>query len=220
MRLALVLAVVLGMVSVIDKKISPVVQNVAGYHLRVFAAKTINEAVTEELEREDVSYSSLVTISRDKDGMVTDIQTDVLRINRLQAGIIEKITQTLDEPESQELNIAAGSLTGMQALAGRGPMMGFQVTPLGAVETRIENQFESAGINQTLHRIILVVTMDAVASNSLCRVPAQVVASVCIAETVIVGEIPHSYTNVENASRDSERRGRQKMYQGAAGQKN
>ena len=221
-RLALVLAVAVGLVSVMDEKLSPVVQNVAGYRLRVFATKTINDAVTEELEREDISYASLVTISRDKDGAVTDIQTDVLRVNRLQAGVTEKIVQTLDEPQSRELSIALGSLTGLQMLAGRGPMVRFHITPLGAVETRIENQFESAGINQTLHRIMLVVTMDAAASNSLCRVPAQVVTSVCIAETVIVGEIPQAYTNVEGADRDDlfDHRAGQEMYQGRVSQQN
>lgn len=196
-RIALLLAVMIGFVIILDHKISPLVQNAAGYQLRVFAAKTINESITEELEREDITYSSLVHISRDSSGMVTDIQTDVLRINRLQARITEKVLETLKDPKSQELKIAVGSLSGIQMLAGKGPAMSFQILPMGMVETKIENQFQSAGINQTLHRIMLVVTVDATASNNLYTIPAEVVTSVCIGETVIVGAIPKAYVQSE-----------------------
>lgn len=198
-RIALLLAVIIGFVIMLDHRISPVVQNAAGYQLRVFAVKTINEAITEELEREDITYSSLVRISRDSSGMVTDIQTDVLRINRLQANITEKVLETLKAPESQEMKIAAGSLSGVQMLTGKGPMISFKIAPMGIVKTEIENQFQSAGINQTLHRIMLEVTVDATASNNLYTVPAEVVTSVCIGETVIVGEIPKAYVKAENA---------------------
>ena len=65
---------------------------------------------------------------------------------------------------------------------------------VGSSSARFENQFESAGINQTKHRIVL--RIDVYVSVLLPGYSAvtQVSNEITVAETVIVGEVPDTYT--------------------------
>ena len=70
--------------------------------------------------------------------------------------------------------------------------------PIGAVSTYFETEFETAGINQTRHKIFL--TLET--SVSLI-VPAdsrmvQVTSTVPIAESIIVGQVPDSFVDVSD----------------------
>ena len=62
------------------------------------------------------------------------------------------------------------------------------------MHTEVENRFESAGINQTRHRILLRVTAKMTVLIAGYAAPASVSTEVCVAETVIVGSVPENYT--------------------------
>ena len=55
----------------------------------------------------------------------------------------------IDQVSARELSIPVGSLTGSPLLAGRGPRISVRMESVGSSAARFENQFESAGINQT-----------------------------------------------------------------------
>ena len=79
-----------------------------------------------------------------------------------------------------------------------GSRIGVQIVPIGAVSTYFETEFETAGINQTRHKIFL--TLET--SVSLI-VPAdsrmvQVTSTVPIAASIIVGHVPDSFVDVSD----------------------
>ena len=53
--------------------------------------------------------------------------------------------------------------------------------------------FESAGINQTRHRIYLNVQASAHAYMGLCHLNESVDETIILVETIIVGEVPQTY---------------------------
>ena len=63
---------------------------------------------------------------------------------------------------------------GGQILSGRGPEVEFRVIPAGYVHTEIYNQFQSAGINQTLHQIMLKVDATVSAVMPIYTVTTEV----------------------------------------------
>ncbi|MBR5485923.1 MAG: sporulation protein YunB [Oscillospiraceae bacterium] len=186
-------------------RMNPIVENIVSYRLRTTAVKMINETVLDEMKNYSSEHFSFVNVGRDTQGNITDIQTNTLQLNRLQAAAAVKIADKLEQKEMNSLAVTAGSLTGVHLLAGRGPMITFCVIPFGGVETRLESRFKSVGVNQTLHRMIMTVTVEMAASNILCSIPVLVQTDVCLGETVIVGNIPQAYTNIGNSqSEDAE----------------
>ena len=91
--------------------------------------------------------------------------------NRLQSAVLADVLQRLSEVSTRELAIPLGSLTGSPLLAGRGPLLHIKMQSVGSSSAHFENAFASAGINQTRHEI-----------------------RCAVAETVIVGSVPDTYT--------------------------
>ncbi|HBR30977.1 MAG TPA: sporulation protein YunB, partial [Clostridiales bacterium] len=63
--------------------------------------------------------------------------------------------------------------------------------PLGTVASEIRSDFKSAGINQSLHRIMLEFKICVSLLSPFASSSSEFVSSLCIAETVIVGEVPN-----------------------------
>ena len=68
---------------IIDLKTRPIVKSSLAAQADREAVKIINDIIIKELE--DVTYESLVNVSRDSENNVTSIQTDVKQINLLKA---------------------------------------------------------------------------------------------------------------------------------------
>lgn len=78
-----------------------------------------------------------------------------------------------------------------------GPNINIQVIPTGNIITEIKNEFESKGINQTVYRIYLELTSKVSIVSEYKTINEEIVNQVLLVETVIVGEVPQSYYNLE-----------------------
>ena len=65
---------------------------------------------------------------------------------------------------------------------------------IGSSSARFENAFSSAGINQTNHRIILHIDVSVSILLPGFAAATRVSNAVTVAETVIVGSVPQTYT--------------------------
>ena len=92
--------------------------------------------------------------------------------------------------EEQQIAIALGTLSGVQLLSGRGPDVHLRVEPAGYLTSEVENRFESAGINQTRHQIMLLLDMRVMAIIPGYTTSTEIHTEYCLAETVIVGTVP------------------------------
>lgn len=73
-----------------------------------------------------------------------------------------------------------------------------KVVPVGSVSSEFVTEFRTAGINQTRHKVYIRIR-----ANMRIVIPTgarevEVVAQVPVAETVIVGQVPQSYVNVDS----------------------
>lgn len=80
--------------------------------------------------------------------------------------------------------------------------MTLRLRPVGLVKTKIINQFDEAGINQTRHRIQLQVTVDMLSLLPGYRISSQAQSNIILAETIIVGLVPDAYTEVYGGTDD------------------
>ena len=61
---------------------------------------------------------------------------------------------------------------------------------------QLRNQFASAGVNQTHHQVMLDIQTHVLFITPDSYEPTEVNTSICIAETVIVGEVPQAYAGI------------------------
>ena len=179
-----------------DSLIRPIVQDIASHHAKLFAMKYINDAMMEELGRENISYGDMVTLTWKDTGEVGAIQSNMMTINYLKTHLTERIISELERKGGDSFKIPAGTLLGNQFTSGRGPLVEIKAIPVGFVQTSIKSQFVSAGINQTLHQIMLEAKIEIAVVIPGYTIKTEVLTSYCLAETVIVGSIPGSYAEI------------------------
>ena len=184
--LALTVAVVLHM--------KPVVVDLATARISNAVNRIVVAAVNDAVDSGRIDYEQLVDFDKDSDGHVTALQSNMAAFNRLQASIADDILQRMAEVSSTDLAIPIGTLTGSPLLAGRGPCLRVRMQSVGTATARFDNQFSSAGINQTRHRIILDVDVHVSILLPGLTTYTKVSNEISVAETVIVGGVPETYT--------------------------
>ncbi|WOC33528.1 MULTISPECIES: sporulation protein YunB [Caproicibacterium] len=187
--LVLVAALLLGFLG-LDISIKPYMNTVAAYEAKNYAVQTVYAAVQNELAAKSVSYEHLVNITRSSDGAVQSISSDVEAQNTLQTQLTQTVQKAIRSQSHTTVWIPAGTLTGSSLLHGRGPGLPLKITLSGAVQTQLKSTFDSAGVNQTRHRLFLQVTVSLYTYMIGKDVSQQVAVEVPVAETVIVGEVP------------------------------
>ena len=180
----------------IDFKIRPIIKTMSAYQAKVYSNKIINDAIYEELAEEKIIYSNIVNISFDENGQVSSLQTDIISLNRLRSRIVNSVIKSLHEIDHQEIRIPIGTLTGVQLLSGRGKKILFKIIPTGYIETSLSNKFDTAGINQTRHQIMLNLKLTVTAIIPGFSTTTDISSNICLAETVIVGTVPDAFTEV------------------------
>ena len=184
--LPLTVAVVLHM--------KPVVVDLATARTSNAVNRIVVAAVNDAVDSGRIDYEQLVDFDKDADGHVTALRSNMAAFNRLQASIADDILQRMAEVSSTDLAIPIGTLTGSPLLAGRGPCLRVRMQSVGTATARFDNQFSSAGINQTRHRIILDVDVHVSILLPGLTTYTKVSNEISVAETVIVGGVPETYT--------------------------
>lgn len=184
-----------------DWQIRPIIKVMSQHQAKIICTQSINEAVNQTLQEDSVSYSSLVSLSRDSQGVVSSVETNITEINRLKANIALSVLQSLRSHGVQDLSIPLGSLLDSQLFSGRGPLVPFKVVPSSSATVDINGKFTSAGINQTIHQILLTVQVDADVVLPRLTAPVSTSTTFVIAETVIVGRVPDAFTEVTGDNR-------------------
>ena len=181
----------------IDGQLRTTVTTMASHEAHTYATRAINDAVIEELSASGISYSDLVLLTSNEAGDITSIQTDMMGVNRLKSQITNRVLEAVMELQMQHITVPMGTLLGNQLTSGRGPAVTFKIVPAGFAQANIYNRFESAGINQTHHQIMLDLTITVTAFVPGYTISTDVNTNICLAETVIVGAVPENFTQVE-----------------------
>ena len=153
----------------------------------------ISQSVARCVSEQGVTYSDLVSIETDAAGNVTSLTRDLASASRLNALLVEYITEDLGQLQQEEFGIPLGTLTGWVIFSGKGPVIEVELLSAGDVTTRFRHNFEQAGINQTLHPMILDVSVTVYLLIPGETLSTQVDSEICVAETVIVGQVPETY---------------------------
>lgn len=198
--LALLLAAALLLTALAaTARMRPLLESLAVTRVSNTVNRIISEAVSEAIEHGDISYAALISLEKDNEGRITAVHSNMAAFNRLQSQILDIILAKIDQVSARELSIPIGTLTGSALLAGRGPRIRVRMESVGSSSASFANKFESAGINQTKHQIILEVEVSVAILLPGFTTATKVATGVTVAETVIVGAVPDTYTYFSTA---------------------
>ena len=191
------LMLVMCVYTVFENKLSKVIYDMSANTVKSKAGIVISSAIYDEIDKSNITYDKLVSFEKDNNGDITALKTDIIEINKLKTILSVKILNELSSMDTAELDIPIGTVIGTDLLVGKGPAINVNVVPIGSVETEIINEITSAGINQSRHQIMMKITADLTIITSMTNLTTRVVTYISIAETVIVGDVPDSYTNID-----------------------
>lgn len=196
MKLIAVGMVITGLLVLMDLSFRPIIETVNAYECHEMVSRVINDAVLAELENEGADYTKLVTLTTNADGEIISLESNVMNINKLKTRIAQRLEREIERLSEVDIQIPIGTLLGIQLLHGKGFSVGMTVQPMGFATASIISEFSEAGLNQTLHRIVIEIKadVDAIIPGFSTRVPVK--TTIVAAETVIVGRVPNAYTHV------------------------
>ena len=182
------------------RQMGPLLEQLATAKVSNAVTGIVSEAVYEAIESGELQYESLISFEKNNEGGITAVHSNMAAFNHLQAEILSTVLTRLGQVSSRDLSIPIGSLTGSALLAGRGPRITVRMESVGSSEANFHNAFTSAGINQTKHQIILTVDVDVSILLPGFTTATEVSNSFIVAETVIVGAVPETYTSFTTES--------------------
>lgn len=181
------------------KNIVPTVMDSSIAQVRAITTNAINLAATTVING-GLTYDELFEVIKDNNGKITMIQANSPRINTIAREIANLAQANLDALGTQEISISVGTFTGLALLTGFGPDVTIKIVPIGTANCDFVSYFQSAGINQTLHKIYIDVYADVNIITPIDEPTVQVKAEILVCENVIVGEVPEFYLNMSDIS--------------------
>ena len=163
------------------------------------ATEAINQAITDTLRESDGKYDHLVTLDQRGDGSVVALTTDMARVNQLKAAIVLSIGKKVEAwLSTQPVKIPLGTLIGSTIFAGKGPDVPFNISSVGSAKANFASAFTSAGINQSRHQLLVEATINISVVSPGNRFSYEISDRFVIADTVLVGNVPESYTYIDD----------------------
>ncbi len=157
----------------------------------------INKVVAEIMREGGYDGESFVSLEKNDRGEVTAISSNMARINALSATILDRVVGATDN-RTLTVEIPLGNLSGISLLMGRGPAVPVQSIALTSSRVEFNNSIVTAGINQTKHQINLEVMVDIDILIPWATESARVTTEVLISDTIIVGQVPETFFNLQN----------------------
>ncbi|MCF0147734.1 MAG: sporulation protein YunB [Clostridium sp.] len=174
-----------------DKNILPAALSIGEEKLKREATAIINETAL-DIYSKDFDYKDMIITEKDNEGNITMLRADTVKLNYLSAKLVLASNNKIGELEEVGLKIPLGYMTKNLVFYNLGPRINVDMTQVGNITSSYESVFESAGINQTRHKIYLNVNMKMKLIVPLKSREVEIVSQIPIAETIIVGKVPET----------------------------
>ena len=177
--------------------VTPLLVQTCNAKIKVDSSRCINYAITEAMNQ-NITYDDLINIVTDSSGQISMIQANSIQLNML-SKLIHRVTiSQLANFSNSVLQIPLGAFTGISIFSGLGPPISFDIFPYGDVECGFKSEFVSAGINQTLHKIYMVLQTKIRVVLPTKTIEVDNSGDVVLCESLIVGHIPEVYLKSGN----------------------
>ena len=141
---------------IFDKISMPTIMAVADSEMRAKATEIVNKAIIDEYSNQ-FNYDEIIKADKDSVGNIVMLKADTLKMNKIACDVALKSQKELMKLGDVGIKVPIGYITRNNILSYYGPSVTIKMQPIGQVETKYSSEFESAGINQTRHKIYVKV---------------------------------------------------------------
>ena len=192
-RLMIVLTIVLITFLMFRSRYRDVIRELAQIQVKNTTSDLTNDAIAKQIADGIVQYDRIVYFEKDLDGRITALKTNMSEVNRLKTDILNIINDEILALDTSDIGIPLGNFFLPELMSGKGPTIPVHILSIRNSDATFASNFSQAGINQTLHQLIMEVSVD-VAVLVLGQTESFTITSeVVIAETVIVGTVPNTF---------------------------
>lgn len=174
--------------------VNPIILSYGEQNVLKITTQSCNDAISQISK--GVLYDDLISIGYNPDGSISYIKSKTDNINKI-SNLLAQSTQTnLDSYSKLGYKIPVGTLSGIGILTGRGSQITFFINPIGSVLCKFSTSFTSAGINQTLHKILVTIETDVSLVLPFQTKKIKKSSDFLLSECIIIGKIPSTYFNI------------------------
>lgn len=177
---------------ILEEQIRPVLHVWAEAYVTNQGTRAISQAVEKTMGK-DATGLALAVYLRDPSGALQGVQYDMGAMNQICATLILNLQGSLLQLEEEPLRVPLGQLLGLDLFAALGPTIPIRMIPLGSVVATPLASFESAGINQTWHRVVLDVRVTLRVLIPFSPKETHLHVKVPILEEIFFGAVPSWY---------------------------
>ncbi len=174
--------------------VNPILEIVANDEVKNRSTIIVNKALCSVMGN-NISYDDIVSIKKNNDGMIESMSVNTILVSNIAQNTTLLIQSELNKIGQMEISVPLGTLSGITFFGGVGPNITVRCIPVGSVNVSFKSVFTAAGINNTLHSIVMNfdTTVNVIIPGLKNRV--NVKTEVLVADTVIIGEVPNTYLN-------------------------
>jgi len=163
------------------------------------AISAVNDAVGTVFKDMKLNYESFFDLKVKSDMSVSYLVANTVAVNNFKIAVTQKILEIISSYDKEIILMSPFSMYGYTHVPFgiRVPVL---VVPIEVLSTDFDDVFEACGINQTRHKININVKIKIKLLLPVGAETFTVETSVPVTETVIVGDVPDTYTNVEGVT--------------------
>lgn len=192
-RLLIIAVVVMVVFFLMRSRYREVIDDLAQTQVKNTTSDLTNDAIAKQIATGNISYDRIVYFEKDLNGRITALKTNMSEVNRLKTDILNIINDEILALDTSDIGVPLGSLFLPELLSGKGPAIPVHILSIRNSDANFVSHFSQAGINQTLHKLTMEVSID-VAVLVLGQTTSFTMSSeVVVAETVIVGDVPQTF---------------------------
>ena len=192
-RIGIIGIVIVAVFFLLRSRYRDVISDLARTQVMNTTSDLTNDAIAKQIAAGNIAYDRIVFFEKDLDGRITALKTNMSEVNRLKTDILNIINDEILSLDTSDIGIPLGSLFLPELLSGKGPSIPVHILSIRNSDADFVSHFSQAGINQTLHRLNMEVSID-VAVLVLGETNSFTMSSeVVVAETVIVGDVPQTF---------------------------
>ena len=192
---ALLLLIALILLLTLRSKYRYVISDLAQTSVMNTTSDLTNDAISKQIAAGNIAYDRIVFFEKDLDGRITALKTNMSEVNRLKTDILGIINDEILALDNSDIGIPLGSLFLPELFSGKGPAIPVRILSIRNSDANFTSSFTQAGINQTLHRLNMEVSIDVAVLVLGDTSSFTMTSEVVVAETVIVGDVPETYLN-------------------------
>lgn len=160
------------------------------------AERQVNEAFSRVLTERAELCRSMVQVTYGENQTIAAVITDTAAVNTIRTDVGNYIMEAMEGLSTVNAGVPLGTLCGPQALSGWGPVFRFPMSVTATVLSSSSSALEATGINQSVYRVLVNLQVSVCVVTSAGRSSVSLDSSFPVAESVLLGDVPDTLTQV------------------------